>query len=97
MGRPTNTEKAAARSVRPAALRGDPQLGAVDLALAEDARRFRAMAETARLDVDEEGGVRLVAAMQPVPAGLCRQLVALLGGDRRGVTRAVDNFVMVRA
>lgn len=97
MARPTNTEKAAARSARPAAYPGGARLGGVDLTLTQDARRFRTMAETARLDVDEEGSVRLVAAVQPVPKGLCRQLVALLGGDRRDVTRAVDAFVMVRA
>jgi hypothetical protein len=97
MARPTTTEKATARSARSAAHPGGTRLGGVDLALAQDAQRFRAMAETARLDVDEEGSVRLVAAVQPVPAGLCRQLVALLAGDRRGVTRAVDAFVMVRA
>lgn len=96
MARTTSTEKAAARSVRPAAGPGGPRLGGVDLETAQDARRYRALADVALLDVAEDGTVRLIAALQPLPTGLCKRLAVLLGTDRRSLARAIDGFVAVQ-
>lgn len=70
-----------------------PKPSRQDPALEQDAKRYRALAAETRLDVDEEGGLRLVSALaQPIAESstACRQLLTLLGGDRRAITRAVD-------
>lgn len=101
MVRTTNTEKAAARSARPAAHPGGTRLGAsVGLAAATDAldaQRFRALIQETRFELDEEGGVRLVAALPALPRALAEQihakLIHHLTPDRALLYRAVDALV----
>lgn len=86
MAKATSTEKAAARSAsRPAAHRGDVQLGGVAPAghsVALDALRFRAMMRETRVDADEEGALRLVTKLPPLPGWLDVEIRQYLGRVR---------------
>ncbi len=110
MAKGTSTEKAAARSAsRPAAHRGDASLGGVAPAghsVALDAARYRALERATRLEMDEEGAVRLVTALPPLPtwldaeirrhlAHLARDPLAVAALDGALVRHAVTHLLAV--
>lgn len=65
-----------------------------------DAQRYRALVASTRLDTDEEGGPRLVAALPPVPppaqSALARRVLRLLTGEPRATARALERMTAVR-
>lgn len=101
MARTTNTEKATARSARPAAHPGGTRLGGVDQALSRDGLRFRAMLNETRVEADEEGGLRLVTLLPPLPKSMEKLIREQAGSvrpvDRGLVLRAIDRLPLVIA